>query len=143
MVLWACAPGVALVVVDVDVEVEVDVDVDVDVLVVPLSSEPQPTSAKLSATVAIAAAKTFIYPSPEKMDRHLRRPGSEMTLAQWRVISSTASRHRIALGHGLGCDSASARRGSFRNTTKTVGYAVRDSYEVAKGCHRGVSSDGC
>ncbi|BBZ37447.1 hypothetical protein MCNS_05100 [Mycobacterium conspicuum] len=59
MVLWVCAPGVALVADDVTVDVEVDVLVDVDV-VLDLLSEPQPTSARLSAAVAIAAVKYFI-----------------------------------------------------------------------------------
>jgi hypothetical protein len=58
MVLWACAPGVALVtdvVVEVDVEVEVEVDGDVLLL------ELQPTSARPSATVTVAAVRYFIY----------------------------------------------------------------------------------
>jgi hypothetical protein len=73
MVLWACAPGAALVPEDVAVVV-VDVDVDVDVLL----SEPQPTSAKLSATVMVAAAmchqlhlpKIGPTPAPATPERH-------------------------------------------------------------------------
>jgi hypothetical protein len=64
MVLWACAPGVALVADDV-VVVDVDVDVAVDVAVDVLLSEPQPTSARLSVRAVVAAVKYFIYASPK------------------------------------------------------------------------------
>ena len=48
----------------VETVVEVDVEVDVDVLVSDFLSEPQPTSARLSATVMVAAVKYFINDSP-------------------------------------------------------------------------------
>src|ERR1700677_4543695 len=70
MVLWACAPGVALVADDV---VVVDVDVDVAVLL----SEPQPTSARLSARAVVAAVKCFIYCISQKLGRYLRQPRNE------------------------------------------------------------------
>jgi hypothetical protein len=65
MVLWADAPGVALV-----GYVVVDVDVDGDVLL----WEPQPTSTRLSATVMVAAVKYFIYCISQKLGRYLRQP---------------------------------------------------------------------
>ncbi|ARG61699.1 hypothetical protein B1T45_10755, partial [Mycobacterium kansasii] len=60
MVFLACAPGVGLVE-DADVvDLELDVvdDVDVEVLVSVL--EPQPASARLTATTAITAVRSFI-----------------------------------------------------------------------------------
>src|ERR1700677_2738343 len=90
MVLWACAPGVALVADDV---VVVDVDVDVAVLL----SEPQPTSARLSARAVVAAVKCFIYCISQKLGRYLRQPRNETSRVSVERCSSACGLWRSAI----------------------------------------------
>src|SRR5271157_849635 len=119
MVLLACAPGVAEVadvVVDVDVEVDVDVDVDGDVLLL----EPQATSARLSATVMVAAVKCFIdqfLPKIGPVPAPATRNETSRSRPQKLLVELRSSRHR-------------------RNTSRRGGYAVRNTYAVTTGPHR-------